>query len=136
MNRPRNWLAPFSVLSLAWMTTFFCTAGRSPANVMGAPNPLLMMMVLVLSVEPLSAMMAARSEPAPLSLAVVTVKSAACTGPAASSAAMEQPVSSQLRSPGRPSAGGPVMCDLPESGDRTLARARAAAEMPSCLPFR
>ena len=78
-NRPRKVLPPDSVLPLPTMVALLAMVGRSALVSVMVPTPLLMMMLL----EPpalLELMMAWRSEPAPLSALLVTMKSAAHTG--------------------------------------------------------
>ena len=79
MNRPRNWLLPESVLLLPKTVTFLATVGRSPLVSVMVPTPLLMMMLLLAPPLALRSMMAWRSEPAPLSELLLTMKSAAQT---------------------------------------------------------
>src|SRR4249919_2513541 len=79
MNRPRKVLPPDSVLPLPTMVALLAMVGRSALVSVMVPTPLLMMMLL----EPpalLELMIAWRSEPAPLSALLLTVKSAAHKG--------------------------------------------------------
>ena len=80
MNRPRNWLLPESVLLLPTTVTFLATVCRSPLVSVMVPTPLLTMMLLLAPPLVLRSMMAWRSEPAPLSELLLTMKSTAQTG--------------------------------------------------------
>ena len=101
MNRPRNWLLPESVLLLPTIVTLFCTAGRSLLDSVIVPIPLFKIMVLVPPAA-LESIIAWRNEPAPLSLLLATIKSAASAGPA-NSAAASAPVNAMLNKRARPS---------------------------------